>query len=64
MNFKYFSINFSGNGWLGEKGGREIQKKNEYLENEKSFKDEIKIIFHDFLGLSSVEKKKNIEHKL
>ena len=47
-----------------KKGVGKYKKKKEYLENEKSFKDEIKIIFHDFLGLSSVEKKKNIEHKL
>ena len=34
-----------------KKRGRQIQKF-EYLENEKSFLDEIKNIFHSFKGLS------------
>ena len=36
----------------------------EYLENEKSFLDEIKIIFHITSGLSFGEKVKNSGHKL
>ena len=41
----------------------EIQKY-EYLENEKSFLDEIKSIFHSFWRLSFSEKIKNGRHKL
>ena len=40
----------------GEKVGKTEIEKFEYLENEKSFFDEIKSIFHNFLGLSFGEK--------
>ena len=38
-----------GNGWQGEKKGNTQIQKFEYLENEKSFLDEIKNIPHSFL---------------
>ena len=40
----------------------EIQKF-EYLENEKSFLDDIRSIFHNFLGLSPSKKKKEKKKK-
>ena len=40
----------------------EIQKF-EYLENEKSFLDDIRSIFHNFLGLSPSKKKKKKKKK-
>ena len=39
-------------------------QKIEHLENERSFLDEIKSIFHSFWGLSFGEKVKNSRHKL
>ena len=42
------SIKLSSNGWQGEKEGRVKIQKFEYLQNEKSFFDEIKNIFHSF----------------
>ena len=42
------------NGWQGEKEGKMEIQKFEYLENEKSFFDEIKNMFHE--GLSFGEK--------
>ena len=41
-------IKLSSNGWQGEKEGKVQKHKFEYLENEKSFLDEIKNIFHSF----------------
>ena len=41
----------------------EIQKF-EYLENEKSFLDDIRSIFHNFLGLSPSKKKKEKKKKI
>ena len=43
------SINLQNNGWQGEKEVETKIQKSEYLENEKSFLDEIKSIFHSFL---------------
>ena len=57
-------IIFSSNGWYGEKEGKREIQKFEYIENEKSFSDEIKSIFHIFKELSFGEKKKNNRHKL
>ena len=42
------SINLKSNGWQGEKEGKMEIQKFKYLENEKSFLDEIKSIFHSF----------------
>ena len=42
------SINLKSNGWQGEKEGKMEIQKFKYLENGKSFLDEIKSIFHSF----------------
>ena len=42
------SIKLSSNGWQGEKEEKVKIQKFEYLQNEKSFLDEIKNIFHSF----------------
>ena len=42
------SINLWSNSWEGKKEGKRERQKCEYLENEKSFLDEIKSIFHSF----------------
>ena len=41
-----------------EKEGKRETQKSEYLENENSFLDKIKSIFHSFLGLPFDEKQK------
>ena len=41
-------IKLSSNGWQGEKEGKVEIQKFEYLENENSFLDEVKNIFHIF----------------
>ena len=41
-------IKLSSNGWQGEKEGKKEIHKSEYLENEKSFLDEVKNNFHSF----------------
>ena len=52
-------INLWSNGWHGKIEGRTKIQKFKYLENEKSFSDEIKSIFHSFWrGLSFGEKHK------
>ena len=49
MNFKiFFLIILQSYGWQVEKEGRSEIQKIEYLENKKSFLDEIKSIFHSF----------------
>ena len=56
MNFKFYLVILGSGGQGRKEGKREIQKY-EYLENRKSFLDEI-IIFHIFLELSLLRKRK------
>ena len=43
-----FRLKLYNNGWQGEKEEKMEKQKFKYLENEKSFLDEIKTIFHSF----------------
>ena len=47
----FFLLNISNNDREGKKGGKMEIHKFEYLESEKSFLDEVKSIFHDYLRL-------------
>ena len=49
-------INHWSNCWQGEKEWKKEIQKSEYLENKKSFSDEIKNIFHSFQRVSFGEK--------
>ena len=48
QTLRFSWISLESNGWQGEKEGTTKIQKLEYLENEKSFLDERKNIFHSF----------------
>ena len=48
QTIRFMLINLWSDGWQGEKEWKTEIQKFEYLENEKSFLDEIKNIFHSF----------------